>query len=50
MNGYVMLFCVQREIFEPFPDMRIVAAVAHGIDNSIIRSEVSERWQQVWPD
>ena len=43
-----MRFRVQDEIFERFPDMRIVVAVAHGIDNRVDRPEIETRWREVW--
>lgn len=43
-----MRFCVQQEIFERFPDLQIVAVVAHGIDNQVERPEIADRWRDVW--
>lgn len=43
-----MRFHVQPEIFKRFPDMQIVAAIAHGIDNSVERPDVTLRWREVW--
>lgn len=47
-RGHRMRFRVQREIFERFPDLQVVAVVAQGIDNRVERQEIADRWRSVW--
>jgi DNA/RNA-binding domain of Phe-tRNA-synthetase-like protein len=41
-------FIVDPVIFERFPGMRIVAVIAHGIDNTVPRPTVEEAWRSAW--
>ena len=43
-----LTFSVQPEVFERLPNMRIAAVVATGIDNSVPRPDVEQRWREVW--
>ncbi|CAN5628485.1 B3/4 domain-containing protein [soil metagenome] len=41
-------FRVQPEIFARFPELQIIVAVVHGIDNTVERPAISARWHEVW--
>lgn len=43
-----MQFMVAPEVFERFPGMMIVAAVARGIDNSVERPAIEDEWRDAW--
>lgn len=44
----MLTFSISPDVFARLPDVRIVAVVATGIDNSVPRPEVEARWRAVW--
>jgi DNA/RNA-binding domain of Phe-tRNA-synthetase-like protein len=45
-----MSFTIEPAIFERFPGICIVVAVAHGIDNRQERPAITAHWQETWAD
>ncbi len=43
-----MSFTIEPVIFERFPGICIVVAVAHGIDNQQEQPAITARWQEAW--
>jgi DNA/RNA-binding domain of Phe-tRNA-synthetase-like protein len=43
-----MYLHIEPELFERFPRMRVVVAVAQGIDNQRDRPELTTRWHMTW--
>ncbi|GHO47070.1 B3/4 domain-containing protein [Ktedonospora formicarum] len=43
-----MYFHIEPAIFERFPRMRVVVAVAQRIDNQRVRPELTTRWHTIW--
>ncbi len=43
-----MKLTVEPEVFEAFPGMRLVIAVAYGVDNTKDRPGIREEWQRAW--
>jgi DNA/RNA-binding domain of Phe-tRNA-synthetase-like protein len=41
-------FVISEDVFERFPGLRVVAAVADGVDNARSRPRVSECWRSAW--
>lgn len=39
---------IHEDVFERFPGLRVVVAVADGVDNSRDRPAVSESWRRAW--
>lgn len=45
-----MQLTVEPEVFERFPGMMIVAAIARGIDNTSPRPTIDEQWRAAWEE
>lgn len=43
-----MYLYIEPALFERFPQMRVVVAVAHGIDNQRERTELTTCWHTTW--
>jgi DNA/RNA-binding domain of Phe-tRNA-synthetase-like protein len=43
-----LTFSIQPDVFERLPNVRIVAVVATGIDNSVPRPDLEQRWREIW--
>jgi len=43
-----MYLHIEPALFERFPRMRVVVAVAHGIDNQRDRPELTTYWHTIW--
>lgn len=45
-----MRFTIEPAIFERFPGLCIVGAIAQGVDNQRAQSAIAARWQEVWAE
>ncbi|CAA9546643.1 MAG: hypothetical protein AVDCRST_MAG33-518 [uncultured Thermomicrobiales bacterium] len=44
----MLTFSIHPDVFERLPNVRIVAVVATGIDNSVPRPDIEQRWREIW--